>query len=136
MPCELCDGDGIERWRVHYCNFARVCLACGGTGRYMFVDQHPLPPCPHRCDRSWTGHWRDFHRGHGCDLDPAAAATRRASLERATVAPTSRFHRDVSPSNMIIERQLEAFDPAVLYPAEIPTHVFEASIIPPRGDRS
>ena len=29
------------------------------------------PICPHRCDASWSGHWREFHRGHGCDLDPS-----------------------------------------------------------------
>lgn len=27
--------------------------------------------CTQRTPREWSGHWRDFHRGHGCDLDPA-----------------------------------------------------------------
>lgn len=26
--------------------------------------------CEEFCPPEWTGHWRDWHRGHGCHLDP------------------------------------------------------------------
>jgi hypothetical protein len=30
----------------------------------------PLKDCSQRCPPTWTGHWREFHRGHGCKQDP------------------------------------------------------------------
>jgi hypothetical protein len=29
--------------------------------------------CNNFCPPTWTGHWRDWHRGHDCQLDPANA---------------------------------------------------------------
>ena len=29
-----------------------------------------LHRCEHTSPPEWTGHWRDWHRGHGCHLDP------------------------------------------------------------------
>lgn len=25
--------------------------------------------CPGACPADWAGHWRDWHRGHGCEMD-------------------------------------------------------------------
>jgi len=30
--------------------------------------------CENPCPRSYSGHWRDWHRGHGCDLDDGKPA--------------------------------------------------------------
>lgn len=31
-----------------------------------------MPPrCQNTCPPEWTEHWREWHRGHGCDKDPA-----------------------------------------------------------------
>lgn len=31
-------------------------------------------PCNDMTPRSFSGHWRDYHRGHGCELDPTPTA--------------------------------------------------------------
>lgn len=36
------------------------------------VTPEPAPPCPYGVmpREAGAGHWREWHRGHGCDKDP------------------------------------------------------------------
>jgi hypothetical protein len=58
-----------DRWRRDLLN-----------GRLVEADPPAAPEAESfaDCERfsppEWTGHWRDWHRGHGCKLDPDAAA--------------------------------------------------------------
>lgn len=103
MACELCRGIGIERFRI-----TCLCRACGGSGRYEFLDL-----------RVWS---RDSNRAGASNPEPKSTSIEHVvpAAERPAVAPPSRF----------------PFDPAVLYPAEIPPYALGPSIIPLRGDRS
>lgn len=41
-------------------------------------------PCRTPCPREWgSGHWREWHRGHGCNLDPDLAAELKAAYAQA-----------------------------------------------------
>jgi len=43
-----------------------------------------MESCTNYTPTGFTGHWRDWHRGHGCDLDdgkPRSATARRAAEE-------------------------------------------------------
>ena len=66
------------------------------------MSESPSPNIPVRCEHfcppEWTGHWRDWHRGHGCHLDPGHLATAQR-IEAARLASTvlsERFGRDVA----------------------------------------
>lgn len=41
------------------------------------------PPCSNTSPRWFTGHWRDWHRGHGCDKDDGKPQSMGAALEIA-----------------------------------------------------
>lgn len=34
------------------------------------MDMDLRPTCEKYTPAGWAGHWRDWHRGHGCRLDP------------------------------------------------------------------
>lgn len=38
------------------------------------------PPCANTSPRWFTGHWRDWHRGHGCDKDDGKPRSMGAAL--------------------------------------------------------
>lgn len=39
----------------------------------------PIKPlCMNYCPSTWTGHWREWHRGHGCHLDPSTPSPPQA----------------------------------------------------------
>jgi hypothetical protein len=50
------------------------------------VYRQTLPECSNYAPAGFSGHWRDWHRGHGCRLDPDAVAAARAAEEAARVA--------------------------------------------------
>lgn len=47
-----------------------------------FVDSQPVVPpakaCTDPCPPTWDGHWRDWHKGHGCDVEARVEAVRAA----------------------------------------------------------
>jgi hypothetical protein len=55
------------------------------------TDETPKP-CEERCPPEWTGHWRDWHRGHGCAQDPTPRKTLKPTL--FTVVAIRRFRTD------------------------------------------
>ena len=48
------------------------------------ADREALPQdgCENNCPPTWTGHWRDWHRGHGCSKDPEAAREAREAGQK------------------------------------------------------
>jgi hypothetical protein len=65
-------------------------------------------PCPDFAPATWTAHWRDWHRGHGCVLDPDRkpripgkldADSLRSRIERAQPKPV-RLSGPERPHNM------------------------------------
>ena len=40
-------------------------------------------PCTNTCPRWFTGHWRDWHRGHGCEKDDGKPRSMGAALQIA-----------------------------------------------------
>jgi hypothetical protein len=43
----------------------------------------PLPACTNNTPQGFTGHWRDWHRGHGCDKDDGKPRTPEGAAEIA-----------------------------------------------------
>jgi hypothetical protein len=38
----------------------------------------PDKRCDNFCPSDWAAHWREWHRGHGCTLDPDATGGDRS----------------------------------------------------------
>lgn len=57
-----------------------------GTGR----NTEGVPgrqSCRDNCPPEWVGHWRDWHRGHGCDKDPGPINLRVFTVDGVRVRP-------------------------------------------------
>lgn len=69
----------------------------------------PAPSCQDRAPAGYTGHWRDWHRGHGCNLDPdraAAIVTDAARYRRLRVLGVPKATPE---SEMLRSTDLDAF---------------------------
>lgn len=49
-------------------------LAAARRGPPPASEPTARPKCTNHAPRDHAGHWRDWHRGHGCDLDPTPPA--------------------------------------------------------------
>lgn len=66
--CERRVDRGMGAWRF--------CPDCGARLTDDAVTARP--ECRNYCPPGYTGHWNNWHRGHGCHLDDGRAAIARA----------------------------------------------------------
>lgn len=92
------------------------CLTCGSADVYVRSAaqaqerEPPMKQCEDFCPPTWTGHWRDWHRGHGCHLDPTLAAQERETTPDAVAA----FIRDVRDEALRLHRTYKHLSSAAL----------------------
>ncbi|MDP2317526.1 MAG: hypothetical protein Q8P41_31870 [Pseudomonadota bacterium] len=48
-----------------------------------------LDPCPSMCPEGYQGHWRNWHKGHGCEADIRGNLIEYRRAVSAPVAPGS-----------------------------------------------
>jgi hypothetical protein len=61
------------------------------TRMRAWVDRHLKPParqCTNFCPPEFTGRWRDWHRGHGCNQDDGKPRTVEGAAEIAGILGT------------------------------------------------
>jgi hypothetical protein len=66
------------------------------------LDEDPRTdarPCPNNTPPWFTGHWRDWHRGHGCEKDDGKPRSEAATAEIARHATNgnARYLTDAEP---------------------------------------
>lgn len=86
VPCEVCDGDGIDRWNCER----------GFDGCSVDAPQHMLPcsdcinglvPSPEATEAAAEANWYEWHKGHSGGFKGAMRAMARASLLAAAFTP-------------------------------------------------
>lgn len=52
-----------------------------------------LEKCPGFCPEGYAGHWRDWHKGHGCEIDIRGNLLSYEREISAAAEPTQAVHR-------------------------------------------
>jgi hypothetical protein len=70
---------------------------------YYRTDRKALPACNVLAPPEWTAHWREWHRGHGCHLDPDAIKSSKTADRKALATRLKELRDRKAKSTNLIE---------------------------------